>query len=108
MPAEKHVVLEGNKVVNIIMWDPEEVNDSGFLEGEADIRLATDEVGIGWELANDEWVPPVVIEEPEVPHEDPTVTEAKYSALKELTDLGISETNARIIVGLPPTEEAPA
>lgn len=108
MAEQKYAVLEGSKVVNVILWDPEDVNASGFEVGTDDIRLATDDVGIGWELANNEWVPPVAIEEPVVvPHEDPTVTEAKYSALAELVALGVSETNARIIVGLPPAEEEP-
>ncbi|QFG13631.1 hypothetical protein PBI_SHEPARD_21 [Arthrobacter phage Shepard] len=109
MAEQKYVVLEGSKVVNVILWDPEDANAANFeLPGTDDIRLATDDVGIGWELANNEWVPPVAEEQPPIPHEDQSVTDAKYQGLAELMAAGISEPTARLIVGLPPAEEVPA
>ena len=105
MATQKYVVLEGSKVVNIILWD-DEVSEFTAPEGQS-VRLVTGEEGIDWELVNDEWVAPPS-PEPIVPVEDTSVVDAKYSALKELTDLGVSDKNARIIVGLPPAEVEPA
>lgn len=93
------LVNDQNIVENIIMWSS--IDEYQAPEG-LTIKVATEEVGIGWELIGTEWFdanPPA----PEnTVTEDPTVTEAKYSALQELMTLGVSENNARIIVGLPP------
>jgi hypothetical protein len=93
------LVNDQNKVENVIMWSS--IDEYQAPEGLA-IKVASDEVGIGWELIGTEWFnanPPA----PEVSvTEDPAVTDAKFSALHELMNLGISETYARIIVGLPP------
>lgn len=107
MAEQKYVVLEGSKVVNIIIWDSEDENSAGFdIEGKANIRLATGDVGIGYELVGSEWFAPLSFEPPSpVYQEDPVVTDAKYQGLAELIEAGISEATARLIVGLPPAEE---
>lgn len=105
MAEQKYAILEGSKVVNIILWDDANAEFTAP-EGQT-VRVVTGEEGIDWELVNDVWVAPD-IPEPPAPVEDTTVLDAKYSALKELTDLGVSDKNARIIVGLPPAEVVPA
>lgn len=102
MAEQKYVILEGSQVVNIILWDDHTDPDFPVPEGQT-VQLATGDEGIGWELVDDEWVSNLA-PEPPAPVEDTTVLDAKLSALKELTDLGVSETNARIIVGLPPSD----
>ncbi|QFP95416.1 hypothetical protein SEA_MAKAI_24 [Arthrobacter phage Makai] len=107
MTEQKYVVLEGSKVVNIILWDDSIELDAMFEAPEGHtFQLVTGDEGIGWELVDGEWVAPIN-PEPPAPTEDPVVLDAKLSALQELTDLGVSEKNARIIVGLPPAEEEP-
>ena len=107
MTEQKYLVLEGSKVVNVILWNDENNDDADFAAPEGHtIQIATGDEGIGWELVDNEWVSKLPLEPP-APVEDTTVIDAKYSALKELTDLGVSEINARIIVGLPPAEEEP-
>lgn len=104
MAEKKYVVLEGSKVVNVILWDDAVDIETHFTAPEGQtIQLAIGDEGIGWELVNSEWVSQLA-SEPPAPTEDITVLNAKYSALNELTALGVSETNARIIVGLPPAE----
>lgn len=103
MAERRYLVLEGSEVVNVIIWDDTEVAAPEGL----DLRLATGDEGIGWKLVNDEWVAPI-IEELSAPVEDTTVTDAKYQGLAELMQAGISESTARLIVGLPPAEEVPA
>jgi hypothetical protein len=100
MSAIRYALINDQNVVeNVIMWSS--IDEYQPPEG-LTIKVATDEVSIGWELIGSEFFnanPP----EPEpVITEDVAVTEAKYAALQELTNLGISESYARIIVGLPP------
>ncbi|QFG11006.1 hypothetical protein PBI_LORETTA_24 [Arthrobacter phage Loretta] len=100
MTVERYALIEGENVVNVILWDSEE--EFEVAEGLV-AKLAPEEVGPGWQFSND-WVPPVASPEPEMPVivEDPVVTEAKFEALRQLTALGITEPVARTIVGLPP------
>lgn len=100
MAVGRYALLEGENVVNVILWDSEEEFEipEGLIA-----KLAPEEVGPGWLFTND-WVPPAALPEPEAPVivEDPVVTEAKFEALRQLTALGITEPVARTIVGLPP------
>lgn len=100
MTAQRFALLEGKKVVNIILWDSEE--EFEVPEGQI-AKPAPDEIGPGWQFTNDwvapeespEVIPPPVVEEPDV-------TSAKLEALRQLTALGITDPVARTIVGLPP------
>jgi hypothetical protein len=60
----------------------------------------TEEVAIGWKLVDGEWIVPP---EPavEIPEEDPSVLQAKLTAVEELKAIGVSEATARAILGLP-------
>lgn len=97
MTADRYAVLDGDNVVNIILWDSADEYDNPDM----DVAPVPEEVSIGWTRVNGEWVAPSPVQIDEPPIEDPLVTAAKESAMQELMDMGISEANARIIVGLP-------
>jgi hypothetical protein len=99
MTVKKHAILDGIDVVNIILLDDEDEYTPPV--GHMVIPADSDDVAIGWTRVENTWVAP---EEPPAnpqPTEDPDVLAAKYEGVKELTDLGISESTARRIVGLP-------
>lgn len=95
----RYAIVKNGEVINIIEWD----GLAEYLPAEnCDVYDVVPEVSIGWTFVNEEFVapdPPIL---PEEPTEDPAITEAKEAASQELMALGISEANARIIVGLPP------
>jgi hypothetical protein len=97
----RYAIVDGSDVINVIEWNGEEEYEApeGML-----VLSAPEEVSVGWKVSSDGWVPPVSPPpEPDpVPYEDPVVLAAKNSALAELVALGITESTARTIVGLPP------
>lgn len=100
MTAVRYALInDQNKVENVIMWSS--IDEYEAPEG-LTIKSAPEGIGIGWELIGNDWFDSNPVPEPVDVVEDPTVTEAKYSAMQELMALGVSEGNARIIVGLPP------
>ncbi|UVK62846.1 hypothetical protein SEA_ARGAN_23 [Arthrobacter phage Argan] len=95
------LVNEENKVENTILWSS--IDEYQAPEGLTIKVCENDEVGIGWDFIDGEWVnnlPPTVPFE--APPEDPAVLAAKEDALYQLMNLGITEPVARTIVGLPP------
>jgi hypothetical protein len=100
MTIQTYAILEGENVTNLILWD-DEADEYNVPEG-LTIRLATDEVSIGWKHVDGSWVAPPVPEPEPMPTEDPAVTEAKVTGMNQLMALGITEPVARMIVGLPP------
>jgi hypothetical protein len=97
MTADRYAVLDGDNVVNIILWDSVDEYDNPDM----DVEPVPEEVSIGWTRVNGQWIAPSPEPVEDHPAEDPLVTAAKESAMRELMDFGVSETNARIIVGLP-------
>jgi hypothetical protein len=98
---DRHAILEGPEVVNIILLQ-EGVDYSVPLGQE--IRQAPERVTLGWEWKNDDWVEPVVVEEPQ-PVEEPVAAaeiSARETAANELIAKGISQASARLLAGLPP------
>ncbi len=96
----RYALTDGSNVVNVIEWDGEEAYEAPF---GLTVLNCPPEVSVGWTLASGEFIPPVE-SEPDQPTEDPVLVTAKNSALAELLALGVSEANARVIVGLPPAE----
>ncbi|WNN94530.1 hypothetical protein SEA_LEWANDO_27 [Arthrobacter phage Lewando] len=100
MSAIRYALINDQNIVeNVILWSS--IDEYQAPEG-LTIKVADDHVGIGWELIGSEWFDSNPPEPEPIVTEDVAVTEAKFAALQELTALGISETYARIIVGLPP------
>lgn len=99
MSINRYALLEGDQVVNVILWDDEEDSYEPH-EGQV-ILPALEEINIGWARTNGEWVAPPVPELEAPPLEDPSVTEAKITGMNQLMALGITEPVARMIVGLP-------
>jgi hypothetical protein len=100
MSIKTYAVLEGEEVVNLILLDDE--SDYAAPEGTTLVPITDDAVTIGWKMVSDAWVAPPEPEPEVFPTEDPSVTEAKMTALGQLVGLGISDDVARTIVGLPP------
>jgi hypothetical protein len=101
MTVQKYAIVEGVDVINIILMADGDL----YTPPEGCLVLeAPEDISIGWRMIANDWVAPEEPPAPEQPTEDPDVTAAKYEGLKELTDLGISETTARRIVGLPVEE----
>ena len=99
MTTRTYAVIEDGYVVNRILWN----EDDTYLAPEGtEFYLAPDEVEIGWQRVNEEWIAPTPPEPLPVPTEDPVVTEAKRTAVAQLVALGVTESVARTIVGLPP------
>lgn len=93
----RYALICDDEVVNVILWDGEEE----YTPAESyEIIPVTEEVGIGWKRGESGWIVPP---EPvfEVPEEDPTVLQAKLTAVEELKAIGVSEATARAILGLP-------
>lgn len=96
----RYAIVEQGVVTNVILWNGEDPYSPP--EGALFIE-APDEVSIGYGW-NGEWVRPVIPEEEIPPEESSEVTAAKERALLELTTMGVSESAARTIVGLPISE----
>jgi hypothetical protein len=93
---ERFALVDGALAVNIILWDSDqefEVPDGCVL-----VKVPED-VSPGWTLIAGVWVSPTPVDL-EVPIEDPLVITAKTAALDQLVGLGVSDENARLIVGL--------
>lgn len=97
----KYALIKDGNVQNIILWDGEGEYD---LEDEVEMRELHPEACIGWSYADGVWSPPPPAEEEPPPAEDPEVVQAKQDALQSLINLGVPESSARTIVGLPPVE----
>lgn len=97
MAVEKYAIVDGSTVINLILLD--EGNDFTPPEG-CLVLPAPEYISLGWQRMLNDWVAPER-PAPERPIEDPSDTTAKNDAVKELTDLGISEATARRIIGLP-------
>lgn len=102
MTDGRYAVLDGENVINVILWNAEDEYESS--EGTM-LVAAPDYVSPGWTFINGEWSGPVITEPP-LPSEDPTMS-AKYAAVEELMALGVSESTARIIAGLSEGETSP-
>lgn len=100
MAIQRFAVMNGEEVVNLILWDDSE-DEYEAPEGST-VIAAPEEVDLGWKLSLDEWVAPARPEPEPVPTEDPAVTAAKVTGMNQLMTLGITEPVARMIVGLPP------
>lgn len=61
----RYAILEGNVVVNVIVWDGETL----YPESDATRFIGETDVGIGWSIVDDQWVPPDRPEEP-MPEEE--------------------------------------
>lgn len=93
----RYAIIVDGMVHNVILWDGEATYEapdgSEFIE-------APDDATPGWTYINGEWQAPVEVET-HAPVEDPEVVAAKEAAAASLIALGISQENARTIVGLP-------
>jgi len=100
MSTKTYAVIQDSKVVNMILLDSEA---EYLVEENQTLLLATDDAAIGGSVKNGTFVAPVRPEQvsPEV-LEDPKVAAAKEEALSQLVGLGVTESVARTIVGLPP------
>lgn len=95
-----YAAVKDSKVVNIILLDSREDYE---VEKGCGLFEIDPEVSIGWTLVSGVFVAPEPepsIEMPE-PEDSDEVLQAKYTALQELMDLGVTEGPARTIVGLP-------
>lgn len=99
MTIQTYAVLDGEEVVNLILWD--DAQDEYEAPDGHEVILAPDNVAIGWKKSLGEWVAPPVPEPEPQPTEDPAVTQAKITGMNQLMALGITEPVARMIVGLP-------
>jgi len=97
MGAQKYAIVDGTKVVNVILLDISDhyTPPSGHL-----LLAAPNEVSIGWTKDGDNWSAPQQATTP-APVESADDVAAKQEAAQELIDAGISEVAARRIVGLP-------
>lgn len=98
MTEQRFALIEGTLVVNVILWDSldEYHPANGLLAVQS-----PDQVVPGWTYNESKWTAPTPPPAQPVPTENPAVTAAKESAKNELMGMGVSETNARLIVGLP-------
>lgn len=96
----RYALVKDGEVCSVILWDGETPYEPE--EGYA-MYEAPDEVAPGWKIVDDQWVAPPLVEIL-VPSETEAIETAKIQALLELTALGVSESTARTIVGLPPIE----
>jgi hypothetical protein len=102
MSINNYAIIDGNEVVNVILLD-EDFDDFIPPTG-CELKSVPEYVTIGWTWIDELWKPPIVPDQNPEPVEDPAITEAKENALITLMDLGIDETIARTIVGLPASE----
>lgn len=93
----RYAVVRDGLAENVILWDG--VAEYQAPEG-TELVQVSEEIAPGWRLEGDAWIAPEMPENP-APELDPVVMQAKQSAAAQLMILGISEANARIIVGLP-------
>jgi hypothetical protein len=96
----RHAVMEGDLVVNVILWDGEQP-----FEGTDDTRQIPDDspVGIGWALDGDEWIAPVV-EEAEVSQatldQEAERIAARRAALQKFAAFGLTEADLAAVLGI--------
>jgi hypothetical protein len=97
MGAQKYAIIDGTKVVNVILLD---INDHYIPPSGLLLLAAPNDVSIGWTKEGENWIAPQQTTTP-IPVESPDDVAAKTEAAQELIDAGISEVAARRIVGLP-------
>lgn len=93
------LINDNNIVVNVVLWDGESVFDTQPQTSLVPLS-ETDDVSPGYRYENGAWIS----NEPPTPIIDipgnPSIVAAKLTALDELLALGVTESAARIIVGL--------
>lgn len=98
MAVEKHAIINGSEVVNVILLD----SDDSYTPPSGNLVLPSpDEVSIGWQRIGDTWVAPEESPATAEPTESTDDISAKYEAVQELIEAGISQNAALRIVGLP-------
>jgi hypothetical protein len=98
MATQSYAILDEGKVINVILLDDK---DEYTPAEDQTILLAPDNVAIGWRRDDNTWIAPLAPDVVPEPTEDPDEVAAVYDAVQELTGIGISESTARRILGLP-------